>query len=680
MQQRGKFNWTNILLIFIFMIGLGILLYPNISDYINKRNSSKAVSEYDSTVAQMNQEQRQASLESANSYNSKLSTNSSRFTDMTEDEYEEYMNELNINGEGMMCYLKIDKLGVNLPVYHGTDESVLQHYIGHVEGTSLPVGGIGTHCGLSGHRGLPTAVLFTNLDRMEVGDTFEIYVLGEVHKYVVDQISFVLPDDLSPLAIDPEKDYVTLITCHPYGVNTHRMMVRGVRVPDGTDAGDLVEKEEGENKKKLFDFTREQLVNIIAAVMAGGFFFIGIPLFILIPVRKRIMVLRPWDDNIVEVIDAAVIVSAYATRENWEVSDVAKEADWLASLRRWDDEMGSVPESPQKAEGPQDDLDVIDELDRLEEEEFVPDLMKLDGVPNGVNVYDLLEELKRLDLASDMDPELTPEEQLNNAIEAISNHENNTLQAAKDFGEAPFNESSVKEVAEEDPSMKEAAVKDLSVEEVNEEELNLGEGDQNVANPTAEGSTTGEPNSEVSQQESLGEEDLSDEDSEEEDKVKKVPEKVLTEEEQETFNRITEKVNGKELRDESLLYDKLLITGKYEERPWDDYTYEEEDILTKTVRQAMKEREEADPKIDKKKSKKKVSKTEKQAPPSDNAKWDEEKKEEEYFWDDDILEKVDQDWGKLDPNVQRVALPFIDIKKVLEDKKYGTADEEDKKE
>ncbi len=619
MQQRGQFSWMNILLIFIFMLGLGILLYPNISDYINQKNSSKAVSEYDDSVAQMNHEQRVAVMESANSYNSKLSKSMSRFTDMTEDEYEEYMNELNINGEGMMCYLKIDKLGVNLPVYHGTDESVLQHYIGHVEGTSLPVGGIGTHCGLSGHRGLPTAVLFTNLDRMEVGDTFEIYILGEVHQYVVDQIVFVLPDDLSPLEIDPNEDYVTLITCHPYGVNTHRMMVRGKRVPEGENAEDIVEAESGDNKKKLFDFTREQAVNMIAIAMTGGFFFIGIPLFILVPVRKRILVLRPWDDNIVEVIDAAVIVSAYATRANWEVSEVAKEADWLASLRRWDEDMGSVKAEPRIPIGPQDDLDVIDELDRIESEEFVLDLMKLDGVPEDVDVYDLLKQLKQ------EDEEQETKEQEAEVIDP-------------EAGENIIEENTIEEVVESDTADDIELMLDMENKKYSDLEEALGDQNENASQDNMEQDLQA---------------DTDDDNLLEEEKINPTKGRDLSEDEKEVYDAITEKVNGKELRDETLLYDKLLMTGVYEERPWNNYEYEEDSFTDEMLERFTEEQ---------------------------LLQKEEEENREEYIWDNEILEKVDQDWSKLDPRVQKVALPFIDIKKVLEDKRNEQADSEDKKE
>ncbi|MBP5197990.1 MAG: class C sortase [Lachnospiraceae bacterium] len=340
MQQNKSFNYMNLLLVLVFIAGLAILLYPNISDYVNQMNSSKAVSEYDETLAEMTAAERSEMMMVADTYNTSLSTNQSRFVDMTNDELKEYNRTLNVGGDGMMCYLKIDKLGVNLPVYHGTTEEVLQKYVGHIEGTSLPTGGIGTHCGLSGHRGLPSAVLFTNLDRMEVGDEFSIFVLGEEHVYVVDQISTVLPSDMSPLAIDSTKDFCTLVTCTPYGVNTHRLMVRGVRVGDDGNKEGLIDTDDSESSSSSRGMTREQIVNAIAVGMTGLFGLIIIP-FILVapPTKRKNLILRPWDDKIVEVIDAATVVSNSATRANWEVADVARESDWLAGLRQWNENM-----------------------------------------------------------------------------------------------------------------------------------------------------------------------------------------------------------------------------------------------------------------------------------------------------------------------------------------------------
>ena len=309
-------------------------MYPNISNYFNEKNSSKANAVYDEIVSQMNEEKIVKISENAVSYNKTLVSNSvGRFADMTVAQYQEYMAQMNVDGNGMMCYLKIDKLGLDLPVYHGTTEEVLQKYVGHVEGTSLPIGGLGSHCALSAHRGLPTAVLFTNLDRMEVGDYLTIVVVGEEHVYQVDQIVTVLPDDLSPLEIDESKDFCTLITCTPYGVNTHRLMVRGVRIPD-EQVEEVIQVVEDE---KWYEFTREEIVNMIATGMTLALAGVMVPILAVPPVLKTGMVLRPWDDNIEKTISAAIEVAEYANRANWQMENVSREADILARLRRWDD-------------------------------------------------------------------------------------------------------------------------------------------------------------------------------------------------------------------------------------------------------------------------------------------------------------------------------------------------------
>lgn len=328
-QKKASVNFINVLLILIFLIGMGILLYPNISDYINLRNSSKVIATYDEELAEMEEEQRKEIMSEAVSYNYNLMQDGGRFS-MTDEDKEEYMDNLNIDGKGMMGYLKVPKLGINVPIMHTTEESVLQTSVGHVEGTSLPVGGNGTHAALSAHTGLPSAVLFTYLEELEEGDTFTVYILGEAHKYVIDRISVVLPGDTSELAIDPNEDYITLITCTPYGQNTHRLMVRGKRVTDET----VIEKEkEDATMEKL---TREQIVSFVA----GGFgiAFGGLLIFLL-PAHIKVSGLRPWDETIDIVTDAAYAIYEESTKENWEVASVSKEAKWLASWRRWDDDI-----------------------------------------------------------------------------------------------------------------------------------------------------------------------------------------------------------------------------------------------------------------------------------------------------------------------------------------------------
>ncbi|MBR4708309.1 MAG: class C sortase [Pseudobutyrivibrio sp.] len=370
MEPKRKFNYMNLLLILVFVVGLGILLYPNISDFFNQKNSSKSISEYDETVAQMNAETRAELFQESDDYNKVLQSNPvGRFADMTEEMKVEYYGTLNVDGNGMMCYLKIDKLGLNLPVYHGTTEDVLQKYVGHIEGTSLPIGGESTHSGLSGHRGLPSAVLFTNLDRLEVGDVFSIIVLGEEHFYQIDQIVTVLPNDLSPLAIEPGMDFCTLVTCTPYGENTHRLMIRGARIEK--EKADEVAEETGDASSK-YGLTREQVVNVIAVVMGSIFLFVGVPILIFPPVAKQKLYLRPWDDNIEEVYKAAIKVSELSTRANWETENVTHEADQLAKQRRWDDSLRHEKKlADNDEERPWDNYDYYDEAADYNEKEDV---------------------------------------------------------------------------------------------------------------------------------------------------------------------------------------------------------------------------------------------------------------------------------------------------------------------
>ena len=171
----------------------------------------------------------------AEAYNETLPDKADRFN-MSEEELEEYQTYLSVSGTNVIGYIEIDKIGCYLPIYHGTDESVLQVGVGHLEGSSLPVGGPGTHCVISGHRGLPSAKLFTDLDQMEVGDTFVLYVLDETLTYEVDQIRIVEPTEMSELAIVEGEDYCTLVTCTPYGINTHRLLVRGHRIENEEEA------------------------------------------------------------------------------------------------------------------------------------------------------------------------------------------------------------------------------------------------------------------------------------------------------------------------------------------------------------------------------------------------------------------------------------------------------------
>lgn len=224
-----KKTLTNLILILVFLIGLSLLLYPTVSDWWNASHQTRAIANYSETVAELNRDEYQAIWESAEAYNAALARQGIRWT-LTDGERAEYERQLDPGGTGIMGYIEIPDINCSLPIYHGTDAGVLQIAVGHIEGTSLPVGGESTHCVLSGHRGLPSAKLFTNLDQLERGDQFLLQVLDETLTYEVDQILIVLPHELDALAIEPGRDYCTLVTCTPYGVNSHRLLVRGHRV------------------------------------------------------------------------------------------------------------------------------------------------------------------------------------------------------------------------------------------------------------------------------------------------------------------------------------------------------------------------------------------------------------------------------------------------------------------
>lgn len=223
-----KKNRSNIILILIFLVGLSVMLYPTVSDYINQKNQSRAVASYSEEVENLSDVDYQAYFNAADDYNRRLAETPDAF--YRPDEVSGYTDTLDVSGTGIMGYITISKIGVELPIYHGTSDGVLQVAAGHLEGSSLPVGGAGTHAVISAHRGLPSAKLFTNLDELEVGDTFTITVLDRVLTYEVDQISIVLPTETDLLQPVEGKDYVTLMTCTPYGINTHRLLVRGKRI------------------------------------------------------------------------------------------------------------------------------------------------------------------------------------------------------------------------------------------------------------------------------------------------------------------------------------------------------------------------------------------------------------------------------------------------------------------
>lgn len=228
-MKKKKKDFTTIVLVLILLAGLSLLLYPAVSDYWNSFHQSRAIASYAEQVAEIDDDTYERLWLEAKAYNQRLADNSDRFL-MTEREREEYQNTLNVSGNGIFGYIEIPEINCSLPIYHGTDEAVLQIAVGHIAGTSLPAGGESTHCALSGHRGLPSARLFTDLDKLTNGDIFLIRVLDEALTYEVDQIRIVLPTEMSDLEIEKGKDYCTLVTCTPYGINSHRLLVRGHRV------------------------------------------------------------------------------------------------------------------------------------------------------------------------------------------------------------------------------------------------------------------------------------------------------------------------------------------------------------------------------------------------------------------------------------------------------------------
>lgn len=226
--MKRKLHISTIILVLLLLAGIAVLLYPTVSDLWNSHTQSRSIVEYNSVVADLSQEDYEAEFAKADFYNEAL--NELAFPMIDYEEIDGYEDVLNVAGNGIMGYIEIPCINVTLPIYHGTDEAVLNVAVGHLEGTSLPVGGESTHCVLSGHRGLPSAKLFTNLDKLAEGDTFTITVLDRLLTYEVDQVLVVEPQNFEDLAVVEGEDYVTLMTCTPYGVNTHRLLVRGRRV------------------------------------------------------------------------------------------------------------------------------------------------------------------------------------------------------------------------------------------------------------------------------------------------------------------------------------------------------------------------------------------------------------------------------------------------------------------
>ena len=218
-----------VIVIILLLAGITMLLYPAVSNLWNNFHSSAAITDYNYRMEEMDESERLKLIADARAYNKKLAESFGAFA-MDEGQKKIYEELLNINGDGIMGYIQIPSIDVLLPIYHGTGENVLQLGVGHLEWSSLPVGGDGSHCVLLAHRGLPSAKLFTDLDRLKIGDRFTLTVLDEIYIYEVDQIKTVLPEDLSEIRSEKGKELCTLVTCTPYGINTHRLLVRGHRV------------------------------------------------------------------------------------------------------------------------------------------------------------------------------------------------------------------------------------------------------------------------------------------------------------------------------------------------------------------------------------------------------------------------------------------------------------------
>ena len=269
-----KRHISTILLFLVFIIGLSLLLYPSFSDWWNSMHMSRVITDYVNLIEEMDEDEYAGILEEAQAYNESLLTRSNGYT-TTPEQKELYPKLLNFAGNGVMGYIEIPSINVSLPLYHGTDEAVLQVAIGHLDWSSLPVGGPSTHCVVSGHRGLPSAKLFTNLDRLQEGDLFYFRILDEILTYEVDQILIVEPTEIDSLMIMDGKDYCTLFTCTPYGINTHRLLVRGHRV-------------ENPEEEKVYHIISEAIIiepAVVAPILALPMLLLLL-IWVLIPKRR----------------------------------------------------------------------------------------------------------------------------------------------------------------------------------------------------------------------------------------------------------------------------------------------------------------------------------------------------------------------------------------------------------
>ena len=268
---------STIFIILIFLVGLGFISYPTVSNLWNQAHQSRAIATYSKQVEKLDDSENKKMLKAARRYNKSLLKKSDHWK-LSKKDKKKYESLLDVSGTGIMGYIEVPKIDCSLPIYHGTDEGALQIAIGHLEGSSLPVGGKSTHCVLSGHRGLPSARLFTDLDQMEEGDIFILNILGRKLAYEVDQIRVVLPEEMSDLEIEEGKDLCTLVTCTPYGINTHRLLVRGHRT-------EYVEKKVAEEKKEVQ--TKKTDIRLMIAGGAGVLILLIIIIVIVIKRRRK---------------------------------------------------------------------------------------------------------------------------------------------------------------------------------------------------------------------------------------------------------------------------------------------------------------------------------------------------------------------------------------------------------
>ena len=279
MKPKKKADAVTWLLVLLILAGAGLMAYPSFGNRLQGRRASRAIAAYSQDVSEADEAELEAMLADAEDYNRRLAKKSDPFS-LNKEELLRYDSLLNPAGTGLMAYVEIPVLNESFPVYHGTDERILQTAVGHLEWTSLPVGGEGSHAVISGHRGLPRAKLFSDLDRLKIGDTFTVTVLNRTLTYQVDRIQVVLPSETDALGIFPGEDYCTLVTCTPYGINTHRLLVRGIRI------GNLLSRQDGGETKPDETKSLPPALIITASVIPALFLFLS-AVYLRLLVKRR---------------------------------------------------------------------------------------------------------------------------------------------------------------------------------------------------------------------------------------------------------------------------------------------------------------------------------------------------------------------------------------------------------